>query len=107
MKIYNWIKIRIKHKLSHLKLSYFKSLIKEHGIALFVIVVLWEIIEDIFFPLVFVWLGNNIHPIFLVGAPASWLLCLHWLAVPMIWSVWIKIKNKNNSNYKHGCDHEH
>ena len=66
----------------------------EHGLALVIIIVAWEIIEDILFPLLFIWLGTNVHPAFLAGAPASLLLCVHWLAVPAIWGLWIKIKGK-------------
>lgn len=64
----------------------------EHGLALVVIIIGWEIIEDICFPLLFIWLGKNVNPIFLAGAPASWLLCLHWLVVPATWSMWIRFK---------------
>ena len=67
---------------------------KEHGLALVVIIVAWEIIEDVLFPILFIWLGNNVHPSYYAGAPVSWILCLHWLAVPAIWWCWIKIKGE-------------
>ena len=94
MKLFRWIKHRIKHKLEHLKWSSIKKILKEHGVALVTIVVVWEIIEDILFPLLFIFLGNNIHPAFYAGAPASLLLCVHWLAVPIIWGWWVKISKK-------------
>tara|TARA_R110000824_G_scaffold53389_3_gene147885 strand:- start:179 stop:403 length:225 start_codon:yes stop_codon:yes gene_type:complete len=64
--------------------------IMEHGVALVVIIVMWEIIEDILFPILFIWLGKNVNPWFLAGAPVSWLMCLHPIAVPLLWAVWIK-----------------
>ena len=92
LKLLQWIKGRIKHKLEHFRWKNIKSIFREHGIALVVIIVGWEIIEDIVFPLLFIWLGKHVHPIFLAGAPAAWLLCLHWLVVPITWAWWVKVK---------------
>jgi len=75
-------------------LTRFKNLLKEHGWALLIIFVAWEIIEDVLFPLVFIWLGNNVNPWFLTGAPIAWLMCLHPIAVPILWGIWIKISKK-------------
>ncbi len=98
MKLFLWFKHRIKHKLSHLSLSYFKDILKKHGLALLIIIIAWEIIEDILFPVVFIFLGKTVHPVFLVGAPASWILCFHWLAVPLMWSAWIRLTGQKKSN---------
>ena len=67
---------------------------KEHGLALLVITIVWEIIEDIVFPVIFYYLGKHINPIFYTMIPASLILCVHWLVVPFTWGLWIKIKNK-------------
>tara|TARA_B100000700_G_scaffold324626_1_gene431265 strand:+ start:1245 stop:1496 length:252 start_codon:yes stop_codon:yes gene_type:complete len=75
---------------------------KQHGLALVIIIIGWEIIEDVLFPLLFIFLGNNVHPAFYAGAPASWLLCIHWLAVPIIWSGWVKLKGIDKE-IDHGC----
>jgi hypothetical protein len=72
--------------------------LQEHGTALVVIIIGWEIIEDVCFPLLFMWLGTNVHVVFLAGAPASWLLCLHWLVVPLTWSWWVKFKGGNSDD---------
>ena len=96
-KIWNWLKRRFKHKLEHFKLSHLLDTLKEHGVALVTIIVVWEIIEDVLFPALFLWLGANVHPAFFAGAPAAWILCLHWLAVPIMWGIWIKISNKQPS----------
>tara|TARA_Y100000034_G_C6876951_1_gene401229 strand:- start:1401 stop:1697 length:297 start_codon:yes stop_codon:yes gene_type:complete len=98
MKLFKWIKHRLLHKLEHLKFSNLIDTLKQSGLALLVIILVWELIEDIGFPIIFAWLGANVHPAFLVGIPASWLLCLHWLAVPIIWGAWIKIRGKNETS---------
>jgi len=93
-KIWNWLKHRLKHKIEHFRLSALMDTLKEHGVALVTIIVVWEIIEDILFPLLFIFLGTHVHPVFLAGVPASWLLCLHWLMVPLLWSAWVKISQE-------------
>jgi hypothetical protein len=92
MKLLKWLKQRLVHKLQHIKIDRLKKTMKENGLALVVIIIVWEVIEDILFPIVFIMLGKHIHPIFLAGAPASWLLCFHWIAVPVTWRWWIKLK---------------
>jgi len=91
MKFLKWVKHRLIHKLDHIRWSSFKKIMKDHGLALVIIIIGWEVIEDIIFPIIFIWLGANVHPAFLAGAPASLLLCFHWLAVPLLWGAWIKI----------------
>ena len=89
---YSWAINRIKHKLRHLSWDFIKEKLKKHGLAFVVILVGWEILEDIVFPLIFTWLGLNVHPVFIAGAPVSLIVCLHPIAVPLIWAAWIKIK---------------
>ena len=89
---------RFVHKLGHFKWSYAKKLLREHGLAFLVIFIIWEIIEDIMFPLLFIWLGKNVNPWFLTGAPVSWLLCVHPIAVPITWAMWIKISRRTNES---------
>ena len=94
LKAVRWVKHRLKHKLEHFSLDSLKRTFKEHGLALVLIIVIWEIIEDVLFPILFIALGNYVHPAFYAGAPAAWILCLHWLAVPLMWGAWIKISKK-------------
>ena len=89
---------RVTHKLHHFKLSHLKALLKKHGLAFLIIFIIWEIIEDVMFPLLFIWLGNNVNPWFLTGAPVSWLLCLHPIAVPVMWAIWVKISRRKNES---------
>ena len=93
MKFLRWIKDRLKHKLEHVRPSHLSKILKEHGIALIIIIITWEIIEDIMFPVLFLWLGKNVNPWFTAGAPISWLLCLHPIMVPASWLLWIRAKN--------------
>ena len=82
----------------YFRLSYIKELFKEHGLAFAVIFIIWEVVEIIMFPLLFWWLGNNVNPWFLTGAPISWLLCLHPIAVPIMWAIWVKISRRKNES---------
>jgi hypothetical protein len=92
MKVIKWVKNRLMHKIEHIRWTSIKKIMKKNGLALVIIIVGWEIIEDILFPILFIFLGNHVHPAFYAGAPASLLLCLHWLAVPVLWGSWIKIR---------------
>ena len=93
-KIYHWIKHKIKHKIEHWSWEHIKGIFKKHGLALVIIFITWEILEDILFPVLFIWLGNNVSPWFYGGAPISWLLCLHPIMVPLIWGLWIKLSGQ-------------
>ena len=98
MKVFRWIKHRLLHKLEYVSWSSIKEVLREHGVALVVIIVGWEIIEDIMFPALFIWLGTHFHPIFLVGAPVSLLLCIHWLTVPLLWGAWMRLKGGHDES---------
>ena len=92
MRLYRWAKDRISHKLSHIKLENIKRTLRENGLALVVIIVGWEIVEDILFPAIFALLGKYVH-LSLPVSRSAWLVCLHWLMVPVLWGImWIKIK---------------
>ena len=102
MRFFRWIRERFSHKLEHFKWSSIKKTLKEHGLALVIIIVVWEIIEDVLFPILFIALGNYVHPAFYAGAPAAWILCLHWLAVPIMWGAWIRISGKGKHDHIEG-----
>ena len=103
MKLYNWIKQRFSHKLSHFKWSNIKKTLRENGLALVIIIIAWEIIEDIVFPAIFALLGNYVHPIFFAGIPASLIICLHWFMVPVLWGIWIKVKGGKDKKLPNDC----
>tara|TARA_R110000824_G_scaffold60425_3_gene161536 strand:+ start:331 stop:633 length:303 start_codon:yes stop_codon:yes gene_type:complete len=98
MRALRWAYHRLSHKLSHFHPSRLLDTLKEHGMALVIIIIGWEIIEDILFPALFIWLGHNVNPWFITGAPISWILCLHPIAVPIIWGSWIKISRRKNES---------
>jgi uncharacterized membrane protein len=100
--MWKWIKHRIGHKFEHFSAAKIKKFLKENGLAFVIIFVGWEIVEDVVFPIVFGILGNYIHPAFYAGIPASLFLCFHWLAVPILWGIWLKI-NKNNKHVEVTC----
>ena len=96
IRAFRWVAHRLKHKLGHFHPTKLLDTLKEHGVALVIIIVGWEIIEDVLFPLAFIWLGNNVNPWFLTGAPVSWLLCAHPIMVPILWTLWIKLSGREN-----------
>ena len=102
MRFFQWLKNRLGHKFEHLKWANIKKILREHGLALVIIIVGWEIAEDVLFPVLFVLLGNHVHPAFYAGAPASLLLCFHWLAVPLMWGWWVKFKGID-TKLDHDC----
>tara|TARA_B100000085_G_C18419327_1_gene462010 strand:+ start:491 stop:754 length:264 start_codon:yes stop_codon:yes gene_type:complete len=69
-----------------------KRTMRENGLALLVIIIGWEIVEDVVFPAIFAVLGKYVHPGFYAGIPAAWIVCLHWFMVPILWGIWIKFK---------------
>ena len=97
-KAFRWVIHRLKHKLEHFHPSKLMDVLVEHGMALVAIIVIWEIIEDILFPALFIWLGHNVNPWFITGAPISWLLCLHPIAVPVMWGAWVKISGRKDES---------
>tara|TARA_Y100001963_G_scaffold142025_1_gene210997 strand:- start:549 stop:866 length:318 start_codon:yes stop_codon:yes gene_type:complete len=104
--MWKWIKDRLTHKLEHFSGAKIKKFLKENGLAFVIIFVGWEIVEDIVFPIIFGVLGNYVHPAFYAGIPASIILCFHWLAVPILWGVWLKISKKNNEVKVDCCTEE-
>ena len=90
----SWLVHHLHHKIEHFTLKALKNLVIEGGIPLLVIVIGWEIIEDVAFPVLFALLGRWIHPIFYAGIPVAWVLCLHWLMVPLLWTLWLKYRKR-------------
>jgi uncharacterized membrane protein len=105
MKVFKWLKHRVSHKVEHFSYKKIKDFLKKNGLAFVIIFVGWEIVEDVVFPLAFAGLGNYIHPAFYAGIPASIILCFHWLAVPALWGIWLKI-SKKSSDVKTDCCNE-
>jgi hypothetical protein len=75
----------LKHKISHINIGHFKNIMKKYGLPFLIIFIIWEVVEDIIFPIIFYYLGMNYNSFFLGLIPVSWILCLHPIAVPIIW----------------------
>jgi len=105
----SWIKHRIGHKFKNFSKDKIKRFLKENGLAFVIILVGWEIVEDVVFPIIFGALGNYVHPAFYAGIPASLILCFHWLAVPILWGLWLKISKKSPDDIKEFdcCEEDH
>ena len=98
-----WLKTRISSKLNNFSSEKLKAFLKKNGLAFVIIFIGWEIIEDVVFPIIFAALGTYIHPAFYAGVPASLILCFHWLAIPILWGLWLKITNGRNTHDKNDC----
>jgi uncharacterized membrane protein len=107
--MFSWIKHRVGHKFKNFSKDKIKRFLKENGLAFVIILVGWEIVEDVVFPIIFGALGNYVHPAFYAGIPASLILCFHWLAVPVLWGLWLKISKKNSDDIKEFdcCEEDH
>ncbi len=101
--MFSWLKTRINNKLRNFSIERLKAFLKKNGLAFVIIFVGWEIIEDVVFPIIFGMLGNYIHPAFYAGIPASLILCFHWLAIPILWGLWLKITNKSDTYDNPDC----
>jgi hypothetical protein len=99
----NWLKTRISNKLNNFSTAKLKDFLKKNGLAFVIIFIGWEIIEDVVFPLIFASLGNHVHPAFYAGVPASLILCFHWLAIPILWGLWVKLTNRPNADVDVDC----
>jgi hypothetical protein len=99
----SWLLNKIKDKFKLLSWKNVKTMFKEHGLALVIIVVGWELVEDIVFPLIFALLGKYVDPMWYAGVPASLLICLHWFMVPVLWGLWMRISNKEPKEVSVDC----
>ena len=99
----NWLKTRISHKFSHFSAEKLRGFLKKNGLAFVIIFVGWEIVEDVVFPIIFAALGNYVHPAFFAGIPASLILCFHWLAIPILWGVWLKLTSQQAEDKDVDC----
>ena len=99
----SWLKTRVSHKFSHFSAKKLKGFLKKNGLPFVIIFVGWEIVEDVVFPIIFGTLGNHVHPAFYAGIPASLILCFHWLAIPLLWGLWLKLSKSDSEEDKPEC----
>ncbi len=100
-----YIRHSFKHKISFWSLKNLKSKLIEYGPTFLIILIFVEIIEHFGLPLLFYYLGNNVHDFFYVLMPAPLLICLHFITAPLVFFIYItffkkKIKFKLSEFYK-------
>ena len=105
MRILKYLKIRLSNRFDNFSRKKIKAFLKKNGLAFVIIFVGWEIVEDVVFPIIFGFLGNYIHPAFYAGIPASLILCFHWLAIPILWGLWLKISGNKKDESKTTCNY--
>ena len=92
------------------KLKFWPNLKKyfvKYGLPFLVILITWEIIEDVVFPIIFYFMGMHVHSAFFAMIPIAWIMCLHPIAVPILWSWYCFIWRKKKTKLSHTCDDEH
>jgi hypothetical protein len=86
----------LKHKLRFWTIQNAKVILIKYGMPFFIILVVWEIIEDVLFPFIAYLLGSHLNPVFYTLIPFAWLICLHPIAVPILWTTWLWFKKKRD-----------
>ena len=99
-KIINYIKHNWDHKISFWKIKNLKAKLFEYGPTFLTILIIIELLEHIGLPILFSWLGLNVHEAFLVAVPAPFIFCLHFITAPIVFFIYIRIKKKKYSEFK-------
>ena len=89
-----YIKHTIEHKVSFWSLKNLKSKLLQYGPTFLIILVIVELLEHVGLPVLFYFLGNNIHDFFYVLIPAPLLVCLHFITAPLVFFIYVSIKKK-------------
>ena len=84
-----------------------KKYLVEYGMPFLVILIVWEIIEDVVFPIIFYIMGHHVHSGFFAAIPVAWILCLHPIAVPILWSWYCFVWRKKKTEPPRTCNHDH
>ena len=93
----NYIKHTLIHKLSFWTWGNLKKKLIEHGPTFLIILIIVELIEHLGLPVLFYYLGENIHDFFYVLIPAPLVVCLHFLTAPLVFFIYMLITKKKNS----------
>ncbi len=81
-----------KHKIEFWKPGSLKNIMLKYGLPFMIILIVWELIEDLVLPFLYYQLGTHIHPIFFSLIPFTLVICLHPIVVPILWFIWTKFK---------------
>ena len=93
-----YIKHTIKHKAAFWSVKNLKSKLLEYGPTFLIILITVELLEHLGLPILFYFLGNNVHDFFYVLIPAPLLICLHFITAPIVFIIYIAIKKKKIKN---------
>ena len=84
-----------KHKISFWKKDSLKKKMVKYGFPFLIILIAWEIVEDIIIPAIAYLLGLYVDPTFYAAIPITWVVCLHPFVVPVLWYYWCFVFNKD------------
>ena len=89
-----YIKHSIKDKIAFWKWKNLKEKLIEYGPTFVIILIIVELFEHIGLPLLFYYLGGNVHDFFYVLIPAPLLFCLHFMTAPLVFFLYVAITKK-------------
>ena len=96
-----YIKHTINDKITFWKWKNLKKKLIEYGPTFLIILIIVELLEHVGLPLLFYYLGGNVHDFFYVLIPAPLLICLHFITAPLVFFIYITItKNKTSKFYQ-------
>ena len=87
----------LRHTIEFWKWENLKSTFLKYGTEFLVILILWEIIEDLIFPWLMYLCGETLNPVFYSLIPLGWIVCLHPIAVPVLWWLWQFLKQSKDN----------
>jgi len=96
-KIIEYIKHNITHKISFWKWNNLKSKLIEYGPTFLIILIIVELLEHFGLPILFYYLGQNVHDLFYLLVPAPLVVCLHFITAPLVFLIYIKITNQKKT----------
>ena len=99
-KIYQYIKHNWTHKISFWNLKNLKNKFIEYGPLFVFILIIVELFEHFGLPVIFYWLGGNIHEAFYALVPTPLFICLHFLTTPIIFFIYVTITRRSNKRKK-------
>lgn len=89
-----YIRHTIGHKIAFWKPKNLKSKLIEYGPTFLIIVIIVELLEHFGLPILFYYLGNNVHEFFYVLIPTPLMVCLHFITAPLVFFIYISIKKR-------------
>jgi len=83
--------------VSFWKLKNLKSKLLEYGPTFLIILIIVELLEHFGLPILFYYLGNNVHDFFYVLIPAPLVVCLHFITAPLVFFIYMAIVKRKTS----------